>query len=582
MRIHLHERPGLGFHAIQNIYNLFEGQIENKRDQTALIFENRSISYGELSLRVSELSDVLLTQASDDTIIGISCTPSLEMVIAVLAVLKSGKSFIAIEAGYSDERIRIMCSETGLKYVLSSGDDERFSELGLNVLKSENVSIIRQSTLSNPLAYIVYTSGSTGCSKGVGIRHDSLLNYIFNSIEDYTDETADHACSFFHLSLAFDASLTALFASLCTGKTLVIASRKYTNPFSDPNYLKYAPYDFLKITPYQIFEMEDLNDDRVLKAARKLVIGGEPLHSRHLSVFREKEISVDVINEYGPSETCVGCISSRFNTLDKTEENPYGIPVGKPMKGVEAFVMNRKLKPVSNGGFGEIVIGGIQVADAYTGNSEICQGRFIRIPAQTGEIKMYRTGDYAKINRKGLIEFICREDRIDAVMARKFNSRLLEMSIMKVKGIRHAVVIAAGNENQLQYPVCYVKMKNDDTDLRKIETDLKMVFSGVDYPVFIVKVSRFPLSLNHKLNRHALPVPMLKENGDYTIEGVAVNKADILLLKAVRGRNIYKRKLNPGLRHTLNSGIFRKGDTDRRLLPERLFKFQLKDFKWME
>lgn len=582
MRIHLHERPGDGIHAIHNIYNLFEGQIENRREQTALIFENRSVSYGELSLRVRELSDVLLSRASEASLIGISCTPSIEMVIAVLAVLKSGKAFIAIEAGYTDEKIGNMCRETGLKYILSSEDDERFSALGLNVLKADKAINSLPVQDSNPIAYIVYTSGSTGCSKGVGIRHDSLLNYIFNSIEDYTDEATDITCSFFHLSLAFDASLTALFASLCTGKTLVIASRRYPNPFSDPNYLKFAPYDFLKITPYQIFEMEALSDDKVLKAARRLVIGGEPLHSRHLSVFREKEISIEVINEYGPSETCVGCISGRFNTLDKMEENPYGIPVGKPMKGVEAFVMNRKLKPVSKGEFGEIVIGGIQVADAYLGKNDICSGRFISTNGGSGEVKMYRTGDYAKINRKGLIEFICREDRINAVMARKFNTRLLETRIMKVKGIRHAVVIAAGSEHQIQYPVCYVKLKNDDTDLRKMENDLKLVFSGVDFPVFIVKVSRFPLSQNHKLNRHALPMPVLMENNDYIFEGMPVRETDILFLKSARGNNFYKRIINPGLRRAAYSGIFRKSETDKRMLPERLFKFQLKDFKWME
>lgn len=510
MQLQLHDVPQCGIRVQTQLQQLFEKHLEKRHNSIALVYENQTITFGDLNRLSNSLALSILTHAYNEKCIAVSCMPSIQMVISVLAILKAGKAFVPIEAHYNSDKISKIISETGIRFITDSNDVNSFNQYGLKSIEideSASCQLLPFEYKSTDTAYIVYTSGSTGSSKGIEVRHNSIVQYVQNAIDDYCTDNTENNCSFFHLSLAFDASLTALFASLCSGKTLVIGSRKYSNVFQDPNYLQYAPYDFIKITPYQIFELESIQNDNCFKTTNCFVLGGETLYNRHLKVFKDKNISVDIVNEYGPSETCVGCISYRFNTLESTEEKPFGIPVGKPMKGTEVFVLNRNSEQVKNGEYGEIVIGGVQVADSYIANENQSKQRFVTINnTNTGsEFKYYKTGDFAQINSEGLIEFVCREDKMEAFQMQTFIPAKLEAELMKITGIRHVFVQTAKDENQILFPICYIKLEPNWNSLNQLKTPLSSLFKHRRFPIICAIIDEFPLTSNKKLNRHKLP-----------------------------------------------------------------------------
>lgn len=510
MQLQLHDVPQCGNRAQTQLHQLFENHLEKRHNSIALVYENQTITFGELNRLSNSLALSILNHAYNEKCIAVSCMPSIQMVISVLAILKAGKAFVPIEAHYDSDKISKIISETGIRFITNSNDIHSFNQYGLNTIEIDESDCYDQllpfDYKSTDTAYIVYTSGSTGSSKGIEVRHNSIVQYVQNAIEDYCNNNIESNCSFFHLSLAFDASLTALFASLCIGKTLIIGSRKYSNVFQDPNYLNYAPYDFIKITPYQIFELESTQNDECLKTTKCFVMGGETLYNRHLKVFRDKNISADIVNEYGPSETCVGCISYRFNTLQNTDEKPFGIPVGKPMKGTKVFVLNKNSEPVKNGEYGEIVIGGVQVADSYIANEKLSKQRFVAFNNTNNEsdFMYYKTGDFAQINSDGLIEFVCREDKMDAFQMQSFVPAKLEAELMKINGIRHVLVQSAKDENQIPFPICYIKLESNWNSLNQLKSNLLSLFKYRRFPIICVSIDEFPLTSNKKLNRHKL------------------------------------------------------------------------------
>jgi non-ribosomal peptide synthetase component F len=231
------------------------------------------------------------------------------------------------------------------------------------------------------LAYIIYTSGSTGKPKGVMIGHGNLVNYLVNSNTKYIGSSLNNAGSYLHLSYTFDASLTAMFMPLLSGKSIVIGSGQSVDIFEDSNLLKYAPYDFIKITPAHI---ELLQPKFILFGksllAEKLVIGGEALSYSQFDSFIEAGIDVEVINEYGPTEATVGCSTYCFYTITDKATIKNGISIGRPIGQVVMHILNERNQLVPVGVKGEICIGGAGIAKGYLNRLELSEEKFIKDP----------------------------------------------------------------------------------------------------------------------------------------------------------------------------------------------------------
>lgn len=519
------------------LLDLFKRQKSKFPDKKALVFESTSITYDELDERSSILARCIHTVAHGSALIGLSCTPSIQMVINVLAILKSGKAFMPLELKSGTEKIETMIADSGLSWVLSSDDDSVFSEFGLNILdiNTESGHFCGQALPKyiNPesLAYVVYTSGSAGKAKGVPVKHKAIENYIRNAIELYCQTESNETCTYFHLSLAFDASFTALFASLCSGGTMVIASGQYSNAFMDPNFLRYAPYDFLKLTPVQVFELEALKSIQALKASSRFVFGGETLYDRHIGVFRKRNIEAVFFNEYGPSETCVGCLVYRFTISESFDKRILSIPVGFSMNGVNVRIVNSALRPVGPWECGEIVISGAQVLASYLNEKQSVSERVIhehRSPAAVPEY--YRSGDFAYMDDDGRIIYICREDKWDMMYSELLNACHLEHEIAAIDGVKNTLVMKVQNPDGADSVVAYLQLEDGGLTLDKIKPALVKMFSNRSYAINFIRIEGFPLTVNKKINRKALPGYMSSDGAKARFQPDALQEKDVFLI----------------------------------------------------
>lgn len=528
---------GSGQDSRFGLLDLFKRQISNFPDKKALVFGSASISYAELDKRSSILGRCILTLAPESALIGLSCTPSIQMVINVLAILKSGKGFMPLELNSGAEKIETMIADSGLSWVLSSDEDSVFSEFGLKILDINTDSghfggqVLPKCIDPESLAYVVFTSGSAGKAKGVPVKHKAIENYIRNAIELYCQTESDETCTYFHLSLAFDASFTALFASLCSGGTMVIASGQYSNAFMDPNFLRYAPYDFLKLTPVQVFELEALNSIQALKASSRFVFGGETLYDRHIRVFRKRSIEAVFFNEYGPSETCVGCLVYRFMSSETFDNGILSIPVGFSMKGVNVRIVNNELRPVGPRECGEIVISGAQVLTSYLNERQSASGKVNHEHRNPGVVPdYYRSGDFAYMDDKGRIIYICREDKWDMMYSELLNACQLEHEIAAIDGVKNTLVMKVENPDGANSVIAYLQLEDGGLTLDRIKPALAEMFVNRSYAINFVRIEGFPLTVNKKINRKALPGYVSYDGAKARFQPDALQEKDVFVI----------------------------------------------------
>ena len=316
-----------------NVIALFEKQVKKSPDAKAIVFGDDQLTYKELNERSNQLAHYLIEKGTtSETLIPICIDRRPEMVVGILGILKAGATYVPIDPVYPAARIKYMLEDTGATIVLSDEvSSQRLRQVSndLNIIELDghNSAIGKQSTdklhtLIKPdnLAYLIYTSGSTGKPKGVMIEHSGLVNYLLNSKTAYIND-GETSGSFIHLSYTFDASLTAMFMSLLSGKLMVLSSKSSLEVFDDINLLKYAPYDFIKVTPAHLElihpKLKDANGNLL---TRKLVIGGEALLSGHFTHMIEESIDVEIINEYGPTEATVGCSTYSFYSVTDREK----------------------------------------------------------------------------------------------------------------------------------------------------------------------------------------------------------------------------------------------------------------------
>jgi len=216
-----------------------------------------------------------------------------------------------------------------------------------------NVHEIAHSNSDNPeieisssnLAYIIYTSGSTGQPKGVMIEHQSLSNYIHHSASSLIDSSSSRTGSYSYLPSTFDASLTGVFLPLLNGKTIVVSSESGLDVFQDENLMRYAPYDFIKLTPAHLSLLESAIPESLLPfLTQKYVLGGEALYARDLQFLIDTGSEIEIINEYGPTEATIGCSTHSTYLDDEINETYYGISIGKPISNVNLYVLDEKLQ----------------------------------------------------------------------------------------------------------------------------------------------------------------------------------------------------------------------------------------------
>nr|AGS49395.1 long-chain-fatty-acid--CoA ligase [uncultured bacterium esnapd4]QEO74981.1 omn6 [uncultured bacterium] len=462
---------------------LLAEQIAATPEKIALACGADSLTYRELGERVDDLARRLVARgARPGTFVAVVLPRSIDAVVTLLAVLRSGAAYLPIEPGEPAERMRYILDDT--KPVLVVTPDEL---AGMTEPADGELSF----PLRGDAAYVIYTSGSTGKPKGVVVEHRSLGDYLVRAREVYP---AAGGSSLLHSPLSFDLTVTALYTPLVSGGTVRIAELTEEG-------VRGADPTFMKVTPSHLEMLESLPGNA--SPSGMLVIGGEALTGHKLAGWREQHPDVVVCNAYGPTEATVNCLDFHLPVGAAVPDGP--VPIGKPFWNTRAYVLDGSLQPAPIGVMGELYVSGAVLARGYWQRPGLTSERFVADPFGPEGARMYRTGDLARWTAAGVVEFGGRAD--DQVKLRGFRIELgeIEAALVAHPDVLSAAVIVREDRPGDQRLVGYVVGAADD--LREwLATRLPehMV------PSALVTLDALPLTGNGKLDRRALPAPQFE------------------------------------------------------------------------
>ncbi|WP_445260551.1 amino acid adenylation domain-containing protein, partial [Photorhabdus sp. S7-51] len=495
------------------LHQLFEQQAAKTPDAIALVYEEQTLSYAELNTRANRLAhQLVMLGVEPDQLVAICVSRSLAMVVGVLAILKAGGAYVPLDPAYPGERLVYMLTDTASAIVLA--DNIGRAALGRTELTDRTVldpNIQFDQPDNNPqiatltprhLAYVIYTSGSIGTPKGVMIEHQALYQHYLSINERYAFTAQDRVLQF--SAFAFDVSVEECFLALCNGASLVIRNANWLA--SIPEFITLARKNRITVLFLPMLFWSELatREKRLLlpDTLRFIIIGGEDINKSAVqNWFMQDGHCPRLLNAYGPTETTVTATCQEI--LSPTDD--YSI--GRPLKNTYIYLLDNKGQPVPLGCVGEIYIGGAGVARGYLNQPELTEERFLADPfSDKPDARMYRTGDLARYLPDGNLEFLGRTDQQVKIRGFRIEPGEIEARLAEHPAVREAVVLARG-EGLDKRLVAYVAADVEEGLVNNLRERLSQVLPEYMVPAAVVRLDRFPLTPNGKLDRRALPVP---------------------------------------------------------------------------
>ena len=450
------------------LHRMIEDQVRRTPDQPALAFEQQKLTYGELNRRANYLALHLKNLgAGPDVLVGLFVERSLEMVVGMLGILKSGAAYVPIEASYPPERIAFMLGDAKAKLLVTQIRLSQNLPAGVaQIVCLDSLDWSDQQTLpqedfpcdSANLAYVIYTSGSTGRPKGVGIEHRNIVNYVLG-----VSETLDFQPGMNHAmvsTVAADLGNTVIFPALTTGGCLhIISQERAESQAMLSDYFEREGIDVLKIVPSHLAALQSGRNPERVMPRRRLILGGEASRLDWIERLRTFSPGCEIYNHYGPTETTVGVLTYHVEPSLPTTSSGT-LPLGIPLPNSRVYILDESRQPVPAGVEGELYIGGSGVTRGYIQRPELTVEKFIPDPFNpVPNERMYRTGDLARYLSDGNIEFCGRIDDQVKIHGYRIELGEIEGALREQSGVREALVLASEDGSGSKQLVAYVAPK---------------------------------------------------------------------------------------------------------------------------
>ncbi|MUM18704.1 amino acid adenylation domain-containing protein [Mycobacterium sp. CBMA271] len=474
-------------------------------DALALVADDAELTYVALQQRSDRFARWLIAQGTGtEDVIALRMSTSVEFIVAMLGVLKSGAAYMPIDPALPEERIEYLLADARPRMVLDAKEFRAVESQSVELADTPVSDADRlRPLLPENLAYVIYTSGSTGRPKGVAVAHAAIAEHVVSFTAEWGMTADDRMLQ--STSVSFDASLADILCTLSLGAQLVIPK---PNPFSDIGYVidlvRRRGVTVLHMVPSLLGSVMLLPEVRELRGLRHVPVGGEALPGEVADKFATM-FDAELRNHYGPTEAVV---CSTYMPVDGPQGNSV-VPIGSPNGNVYTYVLDEALTLVPAGVVGELYLGGAQLARGYLGRPTLTSERFVADPFGSGE-RLYRTGDLVRRNASGQMEFVGRADEQVKVRGYRIELGEVEAVIGADPRVGHCVVTVIEDAQVGPMLVAYVVPAAGGTaaiDLDELRTRAKETLPGYMVPSSLVMIPEIPLTTSGKLDKRALPAP---------------------------------------------------------------------------
>ncbi len=491
------------------IHQLFELQVDRTPHDAAVVFENESLTYGELHARSNQLASYLVKLGiAPEALIGICVERSLDMVVGLLGILKAGAAYVPLDPAYPNERLAFMLEDAEVALLLTqSALAKRLPQTGAKILhldtgwheiEQESAENVASRVKPENLAYVIYTSGSTGKPKGVQIEHRAAVNFLSSMMQRPGITSDDRLLAI--TTLSFDIAGLEIFLPLSVGACLDLVSRDVASDGKRLlSKLANSGATILQATPatWRMLLEAGWEGSHGLKA----LCGGEAWSRSLADQLLQRTASL--WNMYGPTETTV------WSTVAKVERGNDGLTIGRPIANTEIFILDKQLQPVPIGIAGELYIGGDGLARGYLKRPELTAEKFITCAVKQGkQARLYRTGDLARYVDTGNVQFLGRIDHQVKIRGFRVEVGEIEAALRRYHAVKETIVVAREDASGEQRLVAYFVPDSEAipraSDLRGF---LRETLPEHMIPSAFTAVPVMPLTPNGKIDRRALPAP---------------------------------------------------------------------------
>ena len=497
--------------AKDSVVSVFAERVRDLPSQVAVIDGSSRLSYAELDARSTHVAQGLhAAGVRAGNAVALLMERGIEAIVAMLGILKAGAAYLPLDASHPAERLAFVLADAAVALVIRANDPAQ-------VLSATNA---RQCTLAEleatadatplaaetqgpdglALAYVMYTSGSTGVAKGVEITHRAIIRLLRDV--DYVN-LGNHSRILHAAPLGFDASTFEIWGALLNGGTVVVHAERIPSGAGLAQCIAQHQVETAWLTAALFNSIVDADPTR-LKGLRQLLIGGEALSVAHVRKALTALPHTRIINGYGPTECTT--FAATWPIPRELADDAKSIPIGRPIANTTLHVLNIRGELVPAGILGELHIGGAGVARGYLARPELTAERFVPDPFAGGDARMYRSGDVVRRLPDGAIEYIGRSDTQVKIRGFRIEPGEIEIALAKHPSLRSVAVLAREDTPGLRRLVAY------HVDDAPVSASALRAFLARSLPAFMIpsvfmRMDAMPLTANGKLDRRALPVP---------------------------------------------------------------------------